>query len=266
VTQYFVGEFDGVTYHSSQMDPLWMDWGVDNYASVSFSNEPSGRVIMMGWMNNWDYADRLPTNGWRGQMTLPREFGLRIVNGQLRLVSNFVHEVGKLYNNDSLQVLPNQDVLPGAVTEIPLNGTQLVHLDLEFNIANMSDGASLAVCFLNSMAQEVCFGIDKGRERPIFLNRELSGNVNFHPSFSRRITSTRQLSSDTVKFEAILDVSAIELAVDGGLEWMTALFYPDQPYDRLEVRHHDSGHPESKLTVTSGTVRGMFSMDEVSLQ
>ena len=33
--------------------------------------------VLIGWMSNWRYADRIPTatgddDGWRGEMTIPR--------------------------------------------------------------------------------------------------------------------------------------------------------------------------------------------------
>jgi levanase len=43
----------------------WLDWGRDYYATVSFSNAPDGRRVMLGWMNNWDYANDIPTGTWR---------------------------------------------------------------------------------------------------------------------------------------------------------------------------------------------------------
>jgi fructan beta-fructosidase len=82
--QYFVGDFDGVTFRSEttvtegDQDParmaeyLWLDWGRDYYAAVSFSNVPDGRRLMMAWMNNWQYGNDIPTSPWRSPMSLVR--------------------------------------------------------------------------------------------------------------------------------------------------------------------------------------------------
>jgi fructan beta-fructosidase len=40
----------------------WLDYGRDYYASVSFNNMPQDKRIMLGWMNNWDYANNIPTS------------------------------------------------------------------------------------------------------------------------------------------------------------------------------------------------------------
>lgn len=107
-------------------------------------------------------------------------------------------------------------------------------------------------------------GFDKGRERPFFLNRSDSGFVDFAPNFSRRITATRERSStEAIKFEIYWDVTAVEVFIDGGLTCMTALFYPDEPYTILEVRHHGAGNPGGTLVISSGSIRSLYAMDEL---
>ena len=77
-TEYFVGDFDGTTFTAMDLDyPLWLDYGADNYAGVTWSNMPGGRTVMIGWMNNWNYAGSVPCNPWRSAMTLPRELALK---------------------------------------------------------------------------------------------------------------------------------------------------------------------------------------------
>ena len=56
--QYFVGQFDGETFSSENPKDtvLWVDFGADYYAAQSWSDEPKGRRLMVGWQNNWQYA------------------------------------------------------------------------------------------------------------------------------------------------------------------------------------------------------------------
>nr|WEI57531.1 putative GH32 family protein [Tomocerus vulgaris] len=261
-TQYFVGDFDGLHYSSSQMDALWMDWGLDNYAGVTFANDPKGKWIMMGWMTNLDYAGSTPTEGWRGQFTLPRQLGLRLVNGQLRLQSTPVPELNLLLKN-GLYNPENITILADDVLDLSTLNNPLLHLDLTFDISRLSNGASLAICFVNSQSQEVCTGYDKGRERPLFLNRELSGLADFHPNFPRRASAIREATTDTIRFEIYVDVSAVEVFVDSGLECMTALFYPDEPDTGVEIRHHAVGNDDSVIVLLNGYVEGLLSMTEI---
>lgn len=46
-TQYFVGDFDGVTFKADNLPyPLWIDYGKDNYAGVTWNNVPDGRPFV----------------------------------------------------------------------------------------------------------------------------------------------------------------------------------------------------------------------------
>jgi fructan beta-fructosidase len=86
-TQYFIGDFDGTTFipRYSTDKPSWLDYGKDNYAGVTFSNEPNGKRILIGWMSNWEDVKNHPKTSWTTQMTIPRELGLTKVNGEIVL-------------------------------------------------------------------------------------------------------------------------------------------------------------------------------------
>ena len=84
-TQYFVGDFDGKNFEPvagmealEEKHPFWIDFGRDNYAGVTWSNIPDedGRHLFLGWMSNWLYAEKVPTETWRSSMTVARELKL----------------------------------------------------------------------------------------------------------------------------------------------------------------------------------------------
>lgn len=102
----------------------------------------------------------------------------------------------------------------------------------------------------------------------MFLDRERSGRTDFNPSFSRRLSAIREIPLDgannILQFEAFLDLVAIEVFFDGGMTPMTSLFYPEEPYTFVEIRHHALGNINSRLSIASGSVfQGMKSMYEV---
>ena len=78
-TQYFVGDFNGHKFTNELKQIRWIDYGKDNYAGVTWSDIPDedGRRIFIGWMNNWQYAQTVPTNPWRSSQTIPRELELK---------------------------------------------------------------------------------------------------------------------------------------------------------------------------------------------
>jgi levanase/fructan beta-fructosidase len=77
-TQYFIGDFDGTTFTPkySTEQPRWIDFGKDNYAGVTFNNEPNEKRIFIGWMANWEHLKEHPETSWTNAMTIPRELGL----------------------------------------------------------------------------------------------------------------------------------------------------------------------------------------------
>ena len=77
--QYFLGDFDGKRFAPSKTNGShgWTNYGKDDYCAISFNGLPRDeKPILIGWMNNWQYAAKLPTSPWRGQMSLPRRLSL----------------------------------------------------------------------------------------------------------------------------------------------------------------------------------------------
>ena len=77
--QYFLGSFDGTTFTQSSEAGShgWSDYGKDSYCAISYNHLPPGaQPVLLGWMNNWQYASKQPTSPWRGQMTLARRVTL----------------------------------------------------------------------------------------------------------------------------------------------------------------------------------------------
>jgi levanase/fructan beta-fructosidase len=86
-TQYFIGNFDGTTFIPRYLpsEPRWLDYGKDNYAGVTFNNEPDGKRIFISWMSNWEDVKNHPETSWVGAMTIPRELGLTQVDDEIVL-------------------------------------------------------------------------------------------------------------------------------------------------------------------------------------
>ncbi|WBW71252.1 sucrose alpha-glucosidase Suc2 [Schizosaccharomyces osmophilus] len=75
--QYFIGDFDGITFTPIDKIARIFDYGSDFYAAQTFSNVPNNQVISIGWANNWSYASDVPAKQYRGIMSCPRELSLR---------------------------------------------------------------------------------------------------------------------------------------------------------------------------------------------
>ncbi len=92
-TQYFVGDFDGHTFTVDDASrytngkALWMDYGKDHYATVSWSNAPEGRKTVIAWMSNWEYANDVPTQQFRSANSIARDLFLYQVDKEFFLGS-----------------------------------------------------------------------------------------------------------------------------------------------------------------------------------
>ena len=73
--KYFFGSFDGKNFIASTEAGAhgWTNYGKDDYCAISYNGLPQGeKPVLIGWVSNWQYASGMPTQPWRGQMSLPR--------------------------------------------------------------------------------------------------------------------------------------------------------------------------------------------------
>jgi levanase/fructan beta-fructosidase len=93
-TQYFIGNFDGTFFTSrySTTEPRWLDFGKDNYAGITFNNEPNNKRILIAWMSNWSNVKNHPETSWTTSMTIPRELGLCLYENEIVLTQQPICE------------------------------------------------------------------------------------------------------------------------------------------------------------------------------
>ena len=155
-THCFVGEFDGSTFRATGSH--WADHGPDFYAAASFAGL-GDRAVWMGWLNDWRYAEAVPTAPWRGVLSVPRELSLR--DG--RLVQRPVPELG--WTELGTYAEP--------AGELPVCGDQL---RLELELAGPG-----GVVVRRSATEGTRVGWDGGR---LVLDRRRSGRSDLHPDFA----------------------------------------------------------------------------------
>ncbi|MBT2534038.1 glycoside hydrolase family 32 protein [Arthrobacter sp. ISL-48] len=248
-SQYFVGDFDGTTFTpdpSSLVDMsggtagegslaqalrscLWLDWGRDCYASVSFSNVPDGRRIIIGWMNNWDYANELPTAPWRSSMTLAREVRLTAVNGSARLVQQPV--LAELAAGEELPAAKDQmnadtfelrnaalrlpDAVPGSAQIIEAEILPGSADRFDFRLFGSSDGSKGTILSYNTTSAQ------------LILDRRQSGNTCFHGKFASVESAPVDLENGVLKLLIVVDHCSVEVFIQGGKVVLTDLIFPE---------------------------------------
>ena len=230
--QYFVGRFDGRRFTAEEPaqpaakesgEPLWADHGRDFYAAVSWSDVPpkDGRRIWIGWMNNWDYANQIPTDPWRSAQSLPRTLSLRSTPGGIRLIQQPVAELRTL--RGERQHLGPRDIAAGT-TSLAADGISGKAMEI---LAELEAGgaSSLGLKVRTGKGEETVIGIDPKTSR-LFVDRTRSGRGDFHKSFRGRQTAPVRLDRGRVRLHVFVDWSSVEVFADGGATVITDQIFP----------------------------------------
>lgn len=232
-TQYFVGSFNGSTFLNDDNDQNrgWIDYGTDNYAGVSFANVPDGRVVTIGWMSNWQYAQVVPTMEWRNAMTLPREMQLVRIGEREYLVSAPATEIEKLRPVVAMNEQPGKSFSPGNIS-LPSGGFELL-VDLE----GRARAQMFAITLKNQKGEALVVGLDSLNQ--FYIDRQKSGITSFHNGFAAVHVAPRISNASKVRVRLLVDASSIEIFADDGATVMTDIMFPSEPYGLATITSDD---------------------------
>lgn len=219
-TQYFIGDFDGVNFIADEYDyPLWLDYGMDNYAGVTWSNTPDNRHILIGWMNNWNYAGSVPVSPWRSAMTLPRELKLVTYEGKPLLANTVVSEIETIAGE--WQEVANES--------LNINGPYQLRLEIDIT----QDGTfSLA----NESGEYIEFLVSAATRKLITHRTSTTGDIGFSTSFSiPSIKSPFNTAENTITLDMFVDQSSIEIFTADGIMAQTNIVFPKSIYNMLRT-------------------------------
>ena len=224
-TQYFTGSWDGKTFTPDDTETKWMDYGTDNYAGVTWSNT-GNRRISIGWMSNWNYATKVPTEIWRSATTLPRELALKQVDDKLYLTSVPVKELDNIAS--PFKTLTNINA-----TDYTVAGTQSLTTPYRLTI-NADALAGFALTFSNATGERLTAGYDKNTNQ-YFVDRTGAGESDFYKDFAARYTAPRLSQNKNMKLTIVIDVASIELFADDGMTVMTNIFFPKSLLNKIQI-------------------------------
>ena len=242
--QYFVGSFDGKKFvNESPTQTKWMDWGKDNYATVTWNNAPDGRCIALGWMSNWQYANNVPTRQYRSANTLARDLTLYREGQELYLKSTPSVEVkkarGKKVSIPSFKVSEKHEMV---------NLFEEKQGAYEVEIVIQNTGASkIAFCLLNDKGEKVSMYYDLNRKQFV-MDRSESGKVDFSKDFPAVTVAPANVDKE-LTLRLFVDRSSIEAFGEDGKFVMTNLVFPSQPYVKMCFEADKNGYAVKSLNV-----------------
>lgn len=242
--QYFVGSFDGKKFvNESPTQTKWMDWGKDNYATVTWNNAPDGRCIALGWMSNWQYANNVPTRQYRSANTLARDLTLYREGQEVCLKSTPSVEVkkarGKKVSIPSFKVSEKHEIV---------NLFEEKQGAYEVEIVIQNAGASkIAFCLLNDKGEKVSMYYDLNRKQFV-MDRSESGTVDFSKDFPAVTVAPVNVDKE-LTLRLFVDRSSIEAFGEDGKFVMTNLVFPSQPYVKMCFEADKNGYAVKSLNV-----------------
>ena len=209
-TQYFIGDFDGKKFTCESMPKVtkWLDYGKDHYATVSFSNAPDGRTVVMAWMSNWQYANQVPTRQFRSANSIARDLGL-FKDGEETYVS-------VTPSKENLAMRGNKVKNPTATCEIVVDVKGSMELTLS-----------------NAKGEQVVMNYDS-QKQTFAMDRTKSGDMSFSEAFP--IVTVAPTHGNMKQLRLFIDNSSIEAFAGDGKMAMTNLVFPSEPYNIIKVK------------------------------
>ncbi|WP_054972564.1 GH32 C-terminal domain-containing protein [Paenibacillus sp. A3] len=238
--EYFVGELttEGKFINDNPAGRvLRTDYGKEFYASMSFSNLPDHRRIMVAWMTNWDYPFAFPTVGWKGEITLPREVTLRRTGEGIRLAQAPIEELKSL--RSELYTAVHKEVNPNGANLLQGIASGAYEIEAEIEIPLGSGVREFGFHLREGNDQRTIVGYQVA-EKQMFVDRSNSGASDFSHLFSTVHTAPLQPEGRRVKLHVFVDESSVEVFGNDGRVVFTDVIFPD-PSSRGMSFYTDGG-------------------------
>jgi fructan beta-fructosidase len=243
--QYFVGEFDGGQFiNENPADKIYRpDYGPDYYAAIAYNQLPATTLpTAIGWVNNWNYANDIPTTPWKGAMALPRTLSVKKINGEWVLIQKPVVAIDALAKK--VLLLKNEAVSDKKA--VPFNGTQFkLALDIE-PAANAISGVRIAM----DTDHYFEIGYDAAKQQ-CYVDRSKTGNNSFNENFKKlsRFEKTIALQQKKLHLDIYFDNSIAEVFVNGGEAVFTTQLFPANKDKGIELFSEGVSSVFSNLTL-----------------
>ncbi len=229
--QYFVGEFDGKKFQNENpsQNIYRPDYGPDYYAAVTYNHLPiSESPVLLGWANNWKYANDIPTFPWKSAMALSRTLSLKKVGNEWVLYQNPVVALKKLRTT----AFELNNITVTNKKELPVKSQQL-EMEVMFQAStNSISGVRLAVSKQNVLV----IGYDAAHAK-LFFDRSSCTNNSFNKNFAELSLHEMSLTSlnGKIKLHIFFDNSIVEVFANDGVAVMTAQIFPDENDNGVEL-------------------------------
>jgi fructan beta-fructosidase len=226
--QYFVGDFDGKNFISQKQEEVfYLDEGKDFYAAVPFFNLPKSQKnpVIIGWLNDWEYAREIPTSGYRGAFSVPRKISLYNENGIYKLRQAAIVKEG--ISTEKITINANQTLK----TELSKFNNNSYRLMMTISLLD-SKGFDLHLLKNASNSSILSYDI---ASNTLAFDRTNSGNVDFNKRFSSIEKVMVKPENNQLKLDILVDKSVVEIYANDGKALLTDLVFPLKESSSIEI-------------------------------
>ena len=235
--QYFFGSFDGKTFTAATGPGAqgWTDYGKDDYCAISYNGLPKGeRPVLIGWMSNWQYASKTPTQPWRGQMSLPRR--LSFVRDAAGLALKQEPIIATLHGKSFPLAWPT----PGNSSRATIRELAVVPYELELQFGHPGK-AIFGIRLYSDEQHWTEIGFDTAK-REFYMDRTRSGEL-VSADFPARTTAPL-VAGRPYDLQLVVDRSSVEAYAQNGTIVMTNLIYPLSNNSTIQLFPQDAKSPD----------------------
>lgn len=229
--QYFVGEFDGTAFHNENPAARIYrpDYGPDYYAAISYNNLPLAQEsTMIGWVNNWNYANDIPTSPWKGAFSLPRNISVKKAGEDWIMVQ---HPIKALDQLRSPLMTPRNFTVTGR-QPLDIKSSQF-QMRLGFYVVP-NGVAGVRIAEGDGHYFEV--GYDAAGQK-LYIDRSKSGRQDFNRKFAglSRYEASVLPKGNNIELNIYFDNSIVEVFANDGECVMTAQIFPGKDENGIEL-------------------------------
>jgi fructan beta-fructosidase len=220
---------------------LWLDYGTDFYATRSYRyfDSVKPKPVFLGWLGNWEYARKVPSEWGKGFESVPREIGLKKFPEGVRLVQAPA---------DALKGLRNQRV---QFANRIINGTKAIpefkpavntyEIEAVFNTASR---AVFGINLLVGDGRKLVLSYDP-KISSLCLDRsnctDFKADASFTSKFASKMFAPVEPENNQLKIHLLVDQSSVEVFTNQGKVVLSALTYPSGQQTGIELFSQKGG-------------------------
>jgi len=217
-TLALAGRFDGTAFepHRPGAAAVLVDHGPDFYAAQTFADAADGRQVWMAWLSSWHYALTVPSDGWRGALSLPRELDAVASHGEVRLRQRPTDELLSLRTRC---VLDHDGPLGDPVVVRPHDG--VFAYDIEAELGQRSVGTAIRIEIGDESATVVSLTLSPHEVR---IERTAPPGWAVADSFGREFVAPLDPAAERA-LRIVVDSTSLEVFADGGTTVLSASWF-----------------------------------------